>query len=622
MGKVEKRGLRTLLGVTALASAALALPWLVVIGFLILIIPGLVLAVSPAGALYGWLFAVPYIALRSFGLGSWKAAPAAFLLPLAFGWGGAAQINAGTRANLAAAVATDVHAAQPLPIGGTVALVRDKSTGGWHQGDNSCDDLCLRLLYNNNAKNVYVGQLGLPGVAYTVERRAVCQHFAYTTDAEKWHRWPSPASGTNGVNFAPKLGLKEVVEARVAGGDCLVRFSGRIRPDWMIERVALPRDNPRKNWSMEAGAAQGERITVYRRTDAGILLIGRFTNAYAAMLSVPLMPSMVGGLENARWAWGRTTVGQSRWDWDSVSALRSLVTFNVDMPRGTSPARMRELLTTALGDPRRGRDDAGLLLANSVVVDIVQNRAQAGDAELLARAVNDPRFATIDFSSGLAMKLRDEFPQVGRAALSRLVERSNTDDGGAVRALSALVTNLPDHSFAPPPARVVEALRNPERADRLQIVIKKIGLMGDAAVPILAQVVEAGARRASALKGNDYERNFSLKTADIAVRELCKLGPSARTALSTIQAAWTLLDTTSSDPSWRDPDLGKFSALYQGREINNRRIVTLMVLSDIPINAFTPARRPGPTINGSWQRYIEQQVKQFDCSISGAAADR
>ncbi|MEX7317427.1 hypothetical protein AB2C58_32935, partial [Pseudomonas aeruginosa] len=81
------------------------------------------------------------------------------------------------------------------------------------------------------------------------------------------------------------------------------------------------------------------------------------------------------------------------------------------------------------------------LLANSVVVDIVQNGAQAGDAELLARAVYDPRFAAIDFSSGLAKKLRDEFPQVGRAALSRLVERSNTDDGGAVRALSALVTN-------------------------------------------------------------------------------------------------------------------------------------------------------------------------------------
>jgi hypothetical protein len=622
MSRLEKTGLIALLGVTALALAALAFPSLVVIGFFLLIVPGVILAFAPAVALYGWLFAVPYAALRSFGLGWWKAALVALLVPLAFGWGRPAQTNATTRANLAAAVATDIRPAQPLPIGGSVALVRDESTGGWHEGDNSCDDLCLRLLYNGNARTVYIGQLGRTGMAYTIERRPVCPRFAYTTDAEKWHSWPSPAAGRAGANFTAKLGLKEVVEARVAGGDCLVQVGGRIRPDWTIERVAFPRDNSHNDWSMAAGAVQGERITVYRRESTGMKLVGRFTNAYAAIITVPLTPAMVGGIENSRWTWGRTTVGESRWDWDSVTALRSLVAFDAEIPEGTPPARMRELLARALADPRRGRDDAGLLLANSIVVDIVQNGAQTGDAELLARAVADPRFTKIDFNWELAKKLGDAFLKVGEAALNRLIDGSNTDDLDAVGPLSALVTNLPDRSFIPPPTRVVEALRDPDRADRLHSVIKRMVPMGDAAVPILAQIVDAGARRASTLKDSGYDRNFSLRTADIAVRELCKLGPSARTALPTIQAAWALLDATSKDRNWRHPDPGKFGALYQGQKIDERRIVTLMALSNIPISAFTPPRQPSVTTNGSWQRYVEGQIKNFDCSISGAAADR
>ena len=177
-----------------------------------------------------------------------------------------------------------------------------------------------------------------------------------------------------------------------------------------------------------------------------------FTNAYASTLTVPLIPSMVEGIENSRWTWGRTTVGESRWDWDSITALRSLVAFNADIPEATPPARMRELLASALVDPSRGRDDAGLLLANSIVVDIVQNGAKPGDAGLLAKAVADPRFTKIDFNWELAKILGDEFLKVGQAALDRLVQRTNTDDRDAVGPLSGLVTSLPDRFLTPPPA--------------------------------------------------------------------------------------------------------------------------------------------------------------------------
>ena len=84
MSRLEKTCLRVLLGVTALACVALAMPDLVIIGFFLLLLPGLILVISPPIALYGWLFAAPYAGLRTFGFAWWGAIPVALLVPLAF----------------------------------------------------------------------------------------------------------------------------------------------------------------------------------------------------------------------------------------------------------------------------------------------------------------------------------------------------------------------------------------------------------------------------------------------------------------------------------------------------------------------------------------------------------
>lgn len=611
MSKLEKKGLIALLVFTALALAALTIPSLVVLGLFFLIVPGLILIFAPTVALYGWLFAVPYAALRNQSAVWWKAALAALVLPLAFGWALPMLINAQTRENIAAAVDNDIRPAQPLTIGGTVALMRDERTGGRQKPDNSCDDLCLLFLYNGIAKTVYIGQPGQTGMAYTVEQRPICPQFTYTAGARKWGSW---SRGESGADFTPKLGLKEVVEARVAGGDCLVRVSGRIRPDWTIERIALPRVGSPDGWSMAPGKTQGERITVYRHDGRSKRSVGRFTNAYASILSIPLIPQMP---FRGPWTWNRTTVGDSRWDWDSVTALRSLIAFDPDIPDATASARMRELLASALADPRRERDDAGIMLANSIAIDIVQNGAKPGDAALLAQAVADPRFTEIDFNWKFLDRLGDEFPEVGEAALNRLVEGTSSDNREEVYRLGGLVARLPGRFFNPPPPHVIEALRVPERADRLHSVIRRLAPMGDAAVPILTQIIESGAQRASTIEDRGYKRNDSLEAADIAARELCKIGPSGRAALPTIQASWALLEATSENSYSRDTDGGEFMAIYKGRVIDQRHIVTLISLGNVSINEFTPPRQPSATINGSWQRYIEKQVQNFQCSISG-----
>lgn len=613
MSKFEKICLIALLGFTALAVAALAIPGLVVIGFFMLILPGLILVISPAVALYGWLFTVPYAVVRMVGLPWWMAALVALLVPLGFGFGPPAQSIADTRANLARAVATDIRPSKPLPIGGTVALVRDDNTGGWHKNDNGCDDLCLRLLYNGDANIVYLGQLGRPGMAFAVERRAVCPPFILSQDVLKWHDWPRRASGKKGIDWPPPPGLKEVVEARIAGGDCLVRIGATVRPDWTIERIALPRINGHDRWSMAPGKAQGERITVYQHDGSSMRPVGRFTNAYTSLLSVPLMPSMVGSVENSAWTWGRTTVGESRWDWDSVAALRSLVAFNADAPEGTSPTRMRELLTAALADPRRKPDDAGLLLANSVMVDIARNGAKEGDAALLAKAIADDRFTKIEPRYEIAEKLGPDYATIVGSAITRLGQLPASEAKNFPHsALNTIIAQMPKKWFASPPPSLTDILRDPIIAARAEGIIYKLDAGGAAAVPLLTEIVTRGAERISDIKDKPYARSMESDGIHAAVAALCRIGTPARSALGPIIDAKQKL--ISKGNRWVGPNPGKYSALWRGKQVHDGFVVTLVSLG-VPISQIRAPDQPSSTVNGSWRDMIMLNVKQHDCTL-------
>lgn len=613
MAGFEKTCFLALLGVTALALAALAMPALVAIGFFFLVLPGLILAFSPTVALYGWLFALPYAVLRRVGLRMVAAAVLALAGPVIIGVGVPMSANTVTQASLAGAVAGDIRPARPWPIAGTVALVRDDHTGGWHQRDNGCDDLCLRLLYNRYARIVYVGQLGEPGRAFTIERRMRCPPFLLSTDTVKWQGWPPDSRDAKQARWPLPPGLKEVVEARIAGGDCLVRIDGPIRPDWTIERIALPRERTDDRWSILPGIAQGERITVYRHSPSGKQPVGRFTNAYAYTLAMPLLPDMTGGFENMRWRWSRRTVGESRWDWPSVKALRSLVAFRADLPEGTSPQRMRELLAAALADPRREHDDAGLLLANSVMIDIARDAPKPGDAALLARAIGDDRFTKIEPRYEIAKKLGADYAVIADSAVARLARLPGADPNRFPHhALTTIVTQMPDEWFAVPPPSLVALVREPVVAARISPIIAKLDAGGAAAAPLLTDVVTLGAARASTIADTGYGRHFALEGPNAAVAALCRIGQPGRTALQPIILARQGLMRTGD--KWRDPDPGKYNALWRGGKVTTGFVVTLVSMG-VPISEFRAPDHPSATVNGSWQAMIMLGVKDHNCSL-------
>ncbi len=613
MSSVERTGLKVLLGTTALAWAALSTPGLVVVGLFMLILPGLILMASPTIALYGWLFAIPYFVFRQRGSSVTRAAATALLVPLAIGFGPPVLSNTVTSANLAAAVATDVRPAQPLPIGGTVALVRDGQTGGWHADDDGCDDLCLRLLYNGTAKVVYLGQLGRQGLAFAIQRRPVCPPFILSQDVLKWHEWPRRASDEKGVNWPLPPGLKEVVEARIAGGECLTRVGGTIRPDWTIARLALARDTRDDPWSAAPANPQGEQITVYRRDGSAMNIVGRYTNAYAPLLTLPLVPALDGAFGSERWKWSRTMRGESRWDWDSVSALRKLVVFNTDIPDGMTPLRMRELLANALADPRRQTDDAGLLLANSVMVDIARNGAQPGDAALLAKAVADDRFTKIEPRYEIAAKLGADYAMIANSAVARLGRLPASNESSfPYNTLNSIISGMPPSWFAPPPPSLTDLLRNPVIAARAEGIIYKLDAGGAAAVPLLTQIVTRGAERVSAVEQEGYARHSMSGGINAAVGALCRIGPPARSALGAIVAAkLKLIGPQNASP---ETNPGKYNALWRGRKVNTGFVVTLVSLGT-PLTEFRAPDQPSSTVNGTWQGMILLGVKNHDCTL-------
>lgn len=610
MTRVEKNCALTLLAITLVAAAVLAFPSFVIVGLFLFVLPGLILFCSVSIALYGWLLAIPYALLRILGIPQWSAVAIALLAPLSFGFGLPIPSNATTHANLAAATAGDIRPAQPLPIGGTVALISDNSFPKYKFDDNSCEELCLHLLYNNNAKIVYLANLGRPGATFTIERRKICPPFTKSNNQVLRSEWPETDKDQPRVALAPPPSLESVVRSRIAAGECLVRIEGSGRVDWTIKFTIFARERDGQQWSLAPASVQGERITVYRHDASGVRKVGRVTNAGVTPLWTPLVPSLVGYALDVSWGWGRNTAGRAPSPWDTVGALRSLIAFEVARPKATSPARVRELLAAALADPRRERDDAGLLLANQLMADIDRNGARSGDAALLSKAIADVRFADMEAGVRLGEKLGVDYVVVVDSAIERFARLPDENVGRLPYELSILIQQMPQSWFAKPPPSLKDLLRDPAAAARAEKLVARLDAGGAAAVPLLTEIIVSGAEWASFNDYRDFEYSEASKGINAAAAAICRIGAPARSALSSIVAAKeSLLRLVR----YR-PDRDGFRASWRGRAVNDGFVVTLVSLG-VPITEFEQPERQLGSMTGTWAGDIMSDVNDHRCTL-------
>jgi hypothetical protein len=599
-------------GVCLGALIVITFPVLIIFGLFLLVIPGVILGLLPLVALYTCIFTLAWIILRSAGVRMLISGFIGICLCLAVGFGVPIQNRNNTKFAFAEVMSGDKIPAQPLKIKGAVSIKVERLYG---EKAESCDALCLRLLYNGTAQSVVMFSDGKPVGHWTIEQRKKCPIVKFRNVDNSWGNWPVEDAVDNAKNFTPRPHLLERVNARMAVGECLIYLSETAEQiDWEIALTRLKSSSKSDAgaFSLTASEPRGQRLSIFERQFSGEMReVARTTNASASPISRFLMP-LPSGAWGQELSWYRDHIGSTDYgNWDSVKALRRLAVFNPALPVGMSSHTMRRLLSDALSDPERQINDPGLLLANAISADIARNGAMQGDALLLSKAIKDERFVALDFPYQLRAKLGDEFELLAMAAIYRAktvpmpLPRDGNDWRDFVRSdLDSLIAAMPDEWYAAPPKEFISLLGEPTRAALLENTINKLSAGGDSSIPLLIDIIDRSADAFSVpeANGDSYKIRKELESRGVtdftngvsaAVAALCKIGPQARIALPTIDRA---------------------HAEIMGNGSPQDNYIVTQVFFGRPLDRFTPPNNP-TTINGSWQNYIWNKVGRGECGF-------
>jgi hypothetical protein len=154
------------LGVTgALATIVLIAPWLAIIGFFALILPGLILSLAPTAFIWGCAFALFWFPLRAL-VGDWPALSLSLPLAAILLWLRTRAENRETERRFASLNLPDIKPDGAITVGGHVLLreVGQSADPRWlANGEKDRDSLgrlcgprCAALLFTNSVNTVTV----------------------------------------------------------------------------------------------------------------------------------------------------------------------------------------------------------------------------------------------------------------------------------------------------------------------------------------------------------------------------------------------------------------------------------------------------------------------------------
>lgn len=262
----------------ALTGVLFVSPQLIVLGYFLLFLPGVILDATPSVFSYSLFLTGLLHILRPLGKVRWGLAPlvlacAGILIPYAG--------NLETSKKIQELTNDDIDVANPIRVGRTIALVKSAFGGHLRNDSARCDSLCQRLLYDGLAERVLVGayqkydnrEFGiyptfadLPATAYFIKPRDVCP------------------SGPETLS---------TVSQRVAGGDCLVSEEANLAEAetvYITEQLERPRRyalGDRYNPGVAAVSATRKRII--EKTEDGYTTLYQKTEAKAEPLIYPLL---------------------------------------------------------------------------------------------------------------------------------------------------------------------------------------------------------------------------------------------------------------------------------------------------------------------------------------------
>jgi hypothetical protein len=506
------------------AFIALAFPPLVVLGFFLLVVPGVILSLMPTAFLYGVMFAVSRYLLAGM-LSGMALNVAAVAVTAAVLMAIPQPVALLTKARLAGLRQEAVLPPAPIRLEGHILLRR--SIG------HDCDALCVALLKTPGVLSVTLeSRIRKPATFRLVDAAAPGESIKPSGFGL------SPGGrGSADDPFAGARALEAEWNLMLSGrGLKLVSEPARVMPDMAIHITDGPISDEtgasarRSKWSLGASTPRRKALEIFDRQGRA-LLRQELLSAYVP--SAPLAISGNGGIENFRFEWGKRRLGDGK-ESDAIP-VDTLLLDHTTIARGVDQAaaatRTRAGIVAALADPARPAGDAAFNLANQWMESLraAKDPLSAEDRGLLVRILEDRRVTSAEGLGWAVPRLADPAEDLRRLAARRYLD---ADDPKDARYWLAPFASLSPGAFAAPLPEERAVLAAPETAMYAGALIRRQADRGVEAVPDLLRLLRAFSSHDPGKYGYS-----DLTSATEAVRDAFRaIGPAAAPARAEIEA--------------------------------------------------------------------------------------
>lgn len=503
-------------------------PWIIALGYLLLIIPGLILSLLPTAFLYGVAFSIVWWPLRSL-VGDWPAAALAVVGAAGILWAIPTGVNMIIDARIAADRSGDKEVASPIAIKGIVRVERTnwnyesyESRAGkawitraqqnnlagrgetdWTTRPLACDAVCAAVLFTPGVEAVIVAPISQDAKLADHEPPARPAQFRIVR---------SPGCVSDVEIGAPQnsgLGSWNGGDALLAewqaSGACITREAPG-QPDFTIR--ATEHFHSSKNGSDWTLLDHYRRVTRVAISDRSGVVMQR-TMVETVRLDVPLSVGGTGGIDNFRLHWSRQTLADGRQSgfFKPFEWLEKFTNLRLKGDPAVAASAARRQLSVVLADPTRPASDPAFSLPGAVFADIAKNGMQAGDQQLVARIAADWRTRELLGLAGLIQSLGADAIWLRRPIVERLLHGATSKNEGGRNAGSALFS-MPPHTFADVTDDELTLLKDSDRRNDATGLIKRQADRGAKAVPLLLAMLEdIIVRRAEAGKRSGPQRD-------------------------------------------------------------------------------------------------------------------
>lgn len=551
--------LRIYLAVTGIgAGLAILFPGLVVVGFYLLIVPGLILSLMPAAFLWGLTFAVIWTPLQHF-IGPWLASVIALPSTFAIFWILATPGHQQSVARLAGIVRPDVSPGEPIVLRGHVRVDMmwtklrrlDGSGPARSQGKvqgKVCNDLCAALLFTPGVESVTLNGFERTDKPYGYvfgdePLQPSARTFRLVPRAEC-----GPDPETPDFSEADKsIAAEWLID--LSTNRCLVSEPAIARHDLHLtigEYWVHGEHGRERPWSLDAWPVRVDRLEL--RDAGGRPLLHRMV-AETKALARPLMPWGAGrgggDLSTFRFGWARGSLSNK--PRGAGIKAKELLGTHTNLRLANDPAvafeHARDRLIAMVADPRVTASDPGWSSADLYLGELKRGRVTDVGLRLIADLVADARMVEFRGIFSAVRAMGEQARTLREPLVRRLGQAGDLPAGKDPRkALSNVLDMLPPGTFAVPSDAERHILRDPALRRQAAGLIRRQADRGATSVPLLLEIVEHHTRAWAEKLADRTRRNESDDLDAVAVDSarvaFCRLGTAAETALPRLMALY------------------------------------------------------------------------------------